>query len=180
MLNRLIVAVALVVLTSSGARANDWPQWLGPDRAGVRGERVVGDTLTDKNVRVRRRMKITGGYAGPAVAAGRVYVADYSPPDDPKSKVKTGTEGAYCFDEKTGEPVWTHTYAVTYGIDYRSGPRATPTVDGDRVYTLGAEGDLFCLDAKSGKPLWSKNFPSTARRRRPGATPPTRSSTGTS
>ena len=44
--------------------------------------------------------------------------------------------------------MWTHTYAVTYGIDYPSGPRTTPTVDGDRVYTLGTEGDLFCLNAR--------------------------------
>jgi outer membrane protein assembly factor BamB len=159
MLNRLfLIALALLGITSADLRADDWPQWLGLGRRGVWNERVLGDTLSDKHVRVRWRKPIRGGYAGPAVAAGRVYVTDFSPPDDPKSKGTAGSERVLCLDEKTGEVLWTHAYPVTYTMQYNAGPRATPTVDGDRVYTLGAEGDLFCLDARTGKPLWSKRF----------------------
>jgi hypothetical protein len=87
-----------------------------------------------------------------------VFVTDYSPPDDPKSRAKTGTERVLCLDEKTGEILWTQAYPAVYTMDYRAGPRATPTVDGERVYTLGAEGDLSCLDVNTGKRLWSKHF----------------------
>jgi outer membrane protein assembly factor BamB len=157
MLNRLVIAFTLLCCTaSSDLRADDWPQWLGPKRLGVWNERVIGDTLSDKNVHVRWRQPIHGGYAGPAVAAGRVYVTDYA--TDPKSLAKDSTERVLCLDEKTGEVLWTHAYPAMYTMQYSAGPRATPTVDGDRVYTLGAEGNLFCLDAKTGKPIWSKRF----------------------
>ena len=69
-----------------------------------------------------------------------------------------GTERVLCLDEKTGKELWKHEYPAEYAISYAAGPRCTPTVDGDRVYTLGAMGDLFCLNAADGKPVWSKNF----------------------
>jgi outer membrane protein assembly factor BamB len=63
-----------------------------------------------------------------------------------------------CLDEATGRLLWTHAYPCAYAIAYGSGPRATPTVCGDRVYTLGAMGDLFCLDSATGRIVWQKNF----------------------
>ena len=63
-----------------------------------------------------------------------------------------------CLDEATGKVLWTHAYPCAYATAYGSGPRATPTVCGDRVYTLGAMGDLFCLDSATGRVVWQKNF----------------------
>ncbi len=54
--------------------------------------------------------------------------------------------------------LWKHEYQVTYTIAYPAGPRCTPTVHGGRVYTLGAEGDLFCLEAATGKIVWSRDL----------------------
>jgi outer membrane protein assembly factor BamB len=65
-----------------------------------------------------------------------------------------------CFDEATGDPVWSREYPAEYGgLGYPLGPRATPTVDGDRVYFLGAVGHLKCLDVASGDVLWEKFLP---------------------
>jgi outer membrane protein assembly factor BamB len=61
-------------------------------------------------------------------------------------------------DEATGKILWKHSYACAYDAAYGSGPRATPTVSGDRVYTLGAMGDLFCLDSATGRVAWQKSF----------------------
>jgi outer membrane protein assembly factor BamB len=108
------------------------------------------------------RTPIGGGYAGPAVANGRVYVTDRirdaGAGGGPK-KPAAGKERVLCLDEATGKILWTHQYACTYGIGYPAGPRATPVVHDGKVYTLGAMGDLRCLEAATGKVLWSKNFP---------------------
>ena len=104
---------------------------------------------------------VAGGYSGPAVAGNRVYVTDMVTQADAKvdnfgRKKFQGTERVHCIDNSNGKILWTHEYPVTYGISYPAGPRCTPLVDGDRLYTLGAEGDLFCFEAATGKVIWSK------------------------
>ena len=154
---RIVVALVGLLCLVPVARADDWPQWLGPERDGVWRDARVPDALKDDHVKVRWRTPVGGGYAGPAVAAGRVFVSDFTP-SDPAGDGKAGRERVLCLDESTGEVVWSHAYEVAYTFDYRSGPRATPVVDGDRVYTLGGEGHLVCLEVTSGKPVWSKRF----------------------
>lgn len=167
MIGRTIVwLVAAVLLTGSAGRAEDWPQWLGTQRDGVWREEGTLDAFSERAAAVRWRAPVGGGYAGPAVAAGRVYVTDFVPAAEPpkppangqQPKGKAGTERVICLNEADGKVLWTHEYPCTYSIDYGSGPRATPTVDRDRVYTLGAEGHLFCLKATDGKPIWHKHF----------------------
>jgi outer membrane protein assembly factor BamB len=64
-----------------------------------------------------------------------------------------------CLDEQTGHVLWTREWPVDYrGLQYASGPRATPTIDGERVYVLGATGVLLCLEVRSGKVVWQKDF----------------------
>ena len=60
--------------------------------------------------------------------------------------------------EATGKELWKHEIPVTYTISYPAGPRCTPTVDGDRVYTLGAEGNLLCLAVTDGRVIWAKDL----------------------
>lgn len=161
----LFVLVGTLML-SAPVRGEDWPQWLGTQRDGIWRETGTLDALDEGAVKVRWRAPVAGGYAGPAVAAGRVFVTDFIPaPQQPRPDTsgqrptgKAGTERVICLDEANGTVLWTHEYPCTYGIDYGSGPRATPTVEGDVVYTLGAEGHLFCVDVKTGKPVWQKHF----------------------
>ena len=87
-----------------------------------------------------RRTPIRSGFAGPAVADGRVFVLDYM--ETPGSRTMDGAERLVCLDEETGETLGTHEWRTTYRIlmsTYAIGPRATPTVDGDRVYVVGAD-----------------------------------------
>src|SRR6185295_6288790 len=90
---------------------------------------------------------------GPAVADGRVYITDLVDRSN-----KSATERALCLDAATGKVLWTHSWPVEYGIAYPAGPRATPVVDGARVYVAGAVGDLFCLDVSSGKVVWKRSL----------------------
>src|SRR5205085_6048398 len=90
------------------------------------------------------------GYSGPAVADGLVYITD--------RQRGPGTERVLCLDAETGKEVWKHEYEVTYTIQYPAGPRATPVISEGRVYTIGAQGDMYCFDARNGKVLWQKSF----------------------
>jgi outer membrane protein assembly factor BamB len=163
MMKRFLLACCAVIIVPSPAPADEWPQWMGPQRDNVWREDGVLEVLPAAGPRVVWRVPIAGGYAGAAVAGGRVFVTDYVTAADVKvanfeRKTSTGTERVLCLDEATGKLLWKHEYPVTYTIAYPAGPRCTPTVDGDRVYTLGAEGDLFCFDAATGRVVWSRDL----------------------
>ena len=159
----LFAVLFCAVLTCSMSQADDWPQWRGPQRDGIWRETGIVRTLPATGPPVTWRTKVGGGYAGPAVADGRVFVTDYltggdTTPDPDKRNSLQGTERVLCFDESSGELLWQHEYPRAYNISYPAGPRATPTVDGDRVYVLGAEGDLTCLRVDDGDVLWSRQL----------------------
>lgn len=155
-------ALAAVLLTSPLIAA-DWPQWLGPNRDGILKEEGILDKLPKDGPKVLWKKPIDGGYSGPAIVGNRIYVMDRvkKPVEEGAPKgVLPGTERVLCLDFKTGETIWKHEYDRTYQrVDRPMGPRTTPIVEGDRVYTLGSMGDLICLDTKTGKPIWSKYFP---------------------
>jgi outer membrane protein assembly factor BamB len=164
------VHAALAILTvglcsTLSSNADDWPHWMGPDRDNVWKESGILERFPAGGLKVLWRTPIAGGYSGPAVAHGRVYITDYVTSENVKvanfeRKNFTGVERALCLDEMSGEVLWKHGYPVKYSISYPSGPRCTPVVDGDRVYTLGAEGNLMCFAAKTGEVKWSKDLPS--------------------
>ena len=155
------------ILATSIVSAADWPQWMGPNRDDVWTETGIVETFPASGLNFLWRKPISGGFAGPAVANGKVYVTDYArssgdnKPAPTKRNELQGKERVFCLDAKTGDEIWMHQYDCNYTISYPAGPRCTPTVLGGKVYTLGAMGDLFCLDAASGRVIWSKNLPKT-------------------
>ena len=162
---RLILHFGLLPLMAAVTRADDWPQWLGPQRDAVWRETRIIEKFPAEGVKYRWRTPIGGGYAGPAVANGRVYVADRhlatgaSNPANPFDRAAIpGTERVLCLNEADGKILWKHEYDCAYTVSYASGPRVTPTVHDGKVYTLGAEGNLFCFDAEKGGVIWSNDF----------------------
>ncbi|HSG70557.1 MAG TPA: PQQ-binding-like beta-propeller repeat protein [Planctomycetaceae bacterium] len=160
-------SLLVTILSTSLVSAADWPQWMGPDRDDVWNETGLIETFPENGLTYRWRKPISGGFAGPAVAAGKVYVFDYerlAGDDKPSPSVRNelkGKERLFCLDAKTGDELWKHEYECNYTISYPAGPRCTPTVENGKVYTLGAMGDLTCLDAATGEVIWSKNLPQT-------------------
>ena len=103
-------------------------------------------------------MEIGAGYSGPVVAQGKVVTMDYLP--KPETTSAEAIERVICLDENTGEVLWTSDLKTHYREvmgSYRTGPRATPTIDEDRIYVVGAVGHIRCLDLRSGKELWAKD-----------------------
>jgi outer membrane protein assembly factor BamB len=161
---RTFAALILSLNLASIAAADDWPQWMGPKRDNVWRETGIIKELPSSGPKVVWRVPVAGGYAGAAIAHGKVYVTDFDTSDNIKvdnfkRSELTGKERVLCLDEATGEQKWKYEYPVTYTISYPAGPRCTPNIVDGKVYTLGAEGELACLDAETGKPVWSKNLP---------------------
>jgi outer membrane protein assembly factor BamB len=158
-------ATALILLSvTTIAHADDWPQWMGPQRDNVWREDHLLEKFPDAGPPVVWRTPLAGGYAGPAVVGDRLYITDYVTQDNVKTdnfdrNASTGLERVFCLNAETGDQLWKHEYPVKYTISYPAGPRCTPTVDGDRVYTLGAEGNLICFNATSGDVIWQKDLP---------------------
>ncbi len=159
------VAAGIWLAVAGWCCGDDWPQFRGPLRDGVWRETGVVARLPAQPA-YRWRTPLLSGFSGPAVAQGRVYVADriLAPgqvvPEyrwDRTDPVE-GFERVLCLDAGTGKVLWTHQYPRRYTISYPTGPRATPTVQGGKVYALGAMGDLRCLDAQTGRLLWAKEF----------------------
>ena len=153
---RIPLLMGACFLAAFALWAEDWPQWRGKDRAGVWAESGILERFSPRGLPVKWRVPIGGGFGGPAVAAGRIFVSDFEYSARPR-----GVERALAFDELTGKLLWAREWPVNYSglaTTYAIGPRATPTVDGDRVYFFGAMGMLSCLRAVDGSVVWQHDF----------------------
>lgn len=161
----LLKTLLIFSIFNSVTSADDWPQWLGPERDGVWRETGIVEEFPPQGPSVRWRTPIDRGFSGPAVANGRVVITDrklgerQANPDNPFERgTVPGTERVLSLDVADGSVLWTHEYDCVYTVSYPAGPRTTPVVSDGKVYTLGAEGNLFCLDANNGDVLWSREL----------------------
>jgi outer membrane protein assembly factor BamB len=156
----LMPVLVLAGLAACGrpAPAEDWPCWRGPHGDGISRETGLLREWPRGGPRQLWRVPLSGGFSSVVVAGGRVWT---------QTKEKN-QEVVLCLDAGTGKEVWRYRYDCDYGAyptftgggmpSSRTGPRATPTVDGDRVYTLGATGVLLCLQARTGRVVWRQDL----------------------
>jgi outer membrane protein assembly factor BamB len=145
------VGAAHLVPAASG-RAQDWPQWRGPNRDGV----VHGVTVPERWPRALTeewQVSVGEGVSSPVVVGDRVYVL---------TRQRADEEVVLCLDLAGGKEVWRSTYPAPYKLGGPAhgyeGPRSTPAVADGRVFTFGISGILSCLDARTGNLLWRKDF----------------------
>ena len=142
----------LLVLTGP-LLASDWPQFRGPNR----DNRLDENIAPPKDLKILWRQPVGPGYSNPIVAGGRVYLSD-AQLANPKS-----LERILCFDEKTGEPLFTHSYDPAYADwvfkdPVGMGPTSTPLAHDGKVYSFGMMGHLHCVDAATGNIIWQKDL----------------------
>lgn len=140
----------LLVAVLALAAADDWPHWRGPERNGISAEKGWLDRWPAEGPRVVWKAEVGAGFSSFAVAQGRVFTLGNAQDKDT----------VFCFEAETGRSLWSHSYPAELGDKfYDGGTSGTPTVDGERVYTLSRWGDLFCFEAAGGKVVWSKKIP---------------------
>jgi outer membrane protein assembly factor BamB len=155
-----VVSVAAFMLACGrtvSTRAEDWPQWRGPNRDGVWNESGVLESFPGDGLKIRWRSPVGFGWSSPVVSQGRVFVTDAH------LAQPAAQERVHCFDEATGKSLWTYAYEVVYpdwaftpGQEGR--PSATPIVEAGKVYALGSSGHVHCLEAITGKLLWERRL----------------------
>ena len=166
---------------AAAARVEDWPEVGGKGRLNVWNETGILDTFPQDGLKVLWRTPVRSGYAGPAVANGRVFLLDWQ-----VTKLPFGTERALALDEKTGKLLWTQEWQADYrGISW-------PTVRARRrpstaiaSTSLGADGKLFVPRREERRDPLEEGLrrrttaPTGASGRSTGDSPARRSSTAT-
>jgi outer membrane protein assembly factor BamB len=153
----LLSACALILFVVS-ANAQDWPQWRGPNRD---GNAPAISSSWPKTLKEEWKVTVGVGHASPVVADGKIFVF-----------ARQGEEETLlCLDAVTGKEIWKTSQPISYTMHeaatpHGKGPKSTPVVSKDSVYTLGISGVLSAHDARTGKLKWrhefSKQYPKTS------------------
>lgn len=146
------VTAALLGVLALLCVAADWPQFLGPTRNGISTETGLLPSWPHNGPPVVWEKEVGEGYSGPVIAGGRLILFH-----------RVGEKDVVdCLDAATGKERWKFAYPTMYRDRYGKGdgPRSTPLIAGNHVYTLGAEGQLHSLELDTGKKVWSRSLES--------------------
>ena len=146
-MNRL-TAIVVILAALSSAAAEDWPQFLGPQRDNISRETGLIDTFGEEGPTELWSVKVGPGFAGPAARDGQVFLLDRKGDTDDVLR---------CFDLETGEELWNFAYAAPGTLDY-NGSRTTAAVDEEYVFTVGPFGHFHCISRETHQPVWSKHL----------------------
>lgn len=141
-----LFAIALLAVALS-AQAQDWPQFMGPNRDGYSPQKGLLRTWPEGGPQTLWSVNLGIGYGGPVVKAGKVYLLDR---DDEVGDTMR------CYDLNTGKELWNYGYSSPGSVMF-PGSRSVPVVDDTHVYACGLNGELYCIDINTHQPVWHKN-----------------------
>lgn len=146
----LRLAFAASVFTGSlvHAAGTDWPQWLGPKRDGHAAAGALSLTKLPASPTPAWKINIGGGFSSPVVSGDTVVIM----------AGRGEEEVAFGLNAADGKERWSTPVSSLFADEWGPGPRATPVIDGDRVYVLSCSGEFRCLNLKDGKVVWGKSF----------------------
>lgn len=145
--SKMIIPVIILLASVSNIYAQDWPQYLGPDRNGVSAQKGILRSWPQQGPEILWTVNVGIGFGGPIVKDGKVYLLDR---DD-----KVGDK-LRCLDLSNGKELWNFAYDSPGSVMF-PGSRSVPTIDGNLIYSCGPYGNLYCIDINSHKPVWNKN-----------------------
>jgi outer membrane protein assembly factor BamB len=143
-----VISLTAGVITSGQSPSGDWPQWQGPDRTGISKETgLLREWPAGGPAQVWSVANLGGGYGSVAIQGDRIYLQG----------MKGSNSIVSALNRADGKALWSKTLGPSASNDQGSGPRGTPTVDGDRLYVLTEAGDLACLKT-DGSAVWQRNI----------------------
>jgi outer membrane protein assembly factor BamB len=145
--NKLFIAVIICFVVISNLKGQDWPQYLGPGRNSISNQKGILRSWPQNGPEILWTVNVGIGFGGPVIKDGKVYLLDR---DD-----KVG-DNLRCFELATGKEHWNFAYNAPGSVAF-PGSRSVPTMEGNRVYTCGPNGDLYCVDINTRKSVWNKN-----------------------
>ncbi len=150
-MSRCPSALLLVCMLVAGPARADWPQFQGPHRTGVSDETGLARAWPAGGPKVLWTVRVGKGFAGPAIADGKVYLLDRVPGE--KDVLR-------CFDLASGKEEWTLDCAAPGYTRMKpyDGSRSTPTIAAGRLYAVGQMGDVLCVDLKTRQLVWQKSM----------------------
>ncbi len=155
---RAFVSLAVALVSAGHLFAGDWPIFMGPDGDGIVKDYQVSTNWEQDQPQIVWRESLGSGNASLAIADGKAVTTGNI---DDKDIV-------WCLDSKSGETLWKFEYDEPKMTECGPiGPSSTPTIDGDRVYTVGNSGQLFCLNLATGEVVWKKNYIEDLEGRKP-------------
>lgn len=133
-----------------GAVTHDWKTFLGPTHNGVSTETKLIKNFPAVGPKIVWEMETGNGYSSPSIQGEHLVYAH-------RIRDEVVVE---CLHPQTGDKYWEHRYDTEYAdrYGYSDGPRASPLIDGDRVYLLGVEGNLICFELTTGRVVWQRNI----------------------
>jgi outer membrane protein assembly factor BamB len=130
-------------------RPYDVLEYRGPRRDGVVAGPKLARDWSAVPPKLVWRQPVGGGYSGFVVVGSLAITVEQ----------RRGNEAVAAYDADTGRQLWIHEYPALFHESLGGdGPRATPTIQGDKIISLGATGELVCLELASGKPVWQVNI----------------------
>ena len=146
---RLLTTFLATALLFALAASAEWTQWRGPDRDGKSTETDLLETWPEGGPKLLWKIDTLGeGFASYSIAGGKLFTQGQ----------KDGQQYVMAIDTATGKTVWEIRHGETYGNNRGNGPRGTPTIDGERLYALGADGNLICASTSTGEKIWEVNL----------------------
>lgn len=145
-------AIAPSTFAQSGSAASEsWPRFRGADNTGRSPDTALLKTWPEGGPKRLWLFENAGhGYSGFSILDGKLYTMG----------TRDDATILLCLDAATGAERWTAKIGPVLKNGWGNGPRATPTLDGDRIYTVSGGGDIICVSAKNGKKIWSKRMKS--------------------
>jgi len=147
-LQKLLLPVLITATAALGVTpvpSFDWPQWRGPARDDLSKETgLLKEWPADGPKKLWSFTNAGMGYSGFAVVGGRLFTMG----------TRDGSEVLFCLDAAKGTELWVAKLGSVLSNKWGDGPRGTPAVSGDKVFTMGGDGSLVCVNGKDGKEVW--------------------------
>lgn len=151
---RRAITASIFVVALCGSVQAQWPQWGGPNRDFIADATGLAESWPESGPKELWKRDLGEGYSSVLVDGGRLYTM-YRSADDAKEVV-------IALDAGSGDTLWEYKYdaapAEGHADQFGRGPRSTPLIVGDRIYTIGVSGKMHCLNKHDGKPYWSKGL----------------------